>query len=68
MVGCSEQAGGDAGDDGGAAGATVVQTRGAAAPGRRGRGTAAHGRGAAPGDRWRRAVGGKREKEEGGGD
>ena len=36
--------------------------------GGRARGAAAHGRGAAPGDRWRRAVGGKREKEEGGGD
>ena len=42
--------------------------QGAAAHGRRSRGAAAHGRGTAPGDRWRRAVGGKREKEEGGGD
>ena len=42
--GCLEQAGGEVGDDGGAAGAAVVQTRGAAAPGRRGRGVAAHGR------------------------
>ena len=51
------------------------RARGAAAHGRRGRGAAAHGREAAahgreaaPGDRWRRAVGGRREKEEGGGD
>jgi len=53
---------------GGAAGAGVVRARGAAAHGRRGRGAAAHGHGAALGGRWRRAVGGRREKEEGGGD
>ena len=44
------------------------RARGAAAHGRRGRGAAAHGHGATPGGRWRRAVGGRREKEEGGGD
>ena len=43
---------------GGAADAGVVRAMGAAA----------HGRGAAPSGRWRWAVGGRREKEEGCGD